>query len=406
MLSSKPARLSERIQQAREHVLSRNSLLLLLLLPLVVILLRLTIWRVPVLLTHLLALDALLLMLFISGRILVSYGESRLPVVPARLTPTASTWQSCATGREAALQAAAGQGYRCDNEAGAGVKLSAAPTIAASLLILGLFCVIPVGVYDYLRNFSGIAYLGTGKPLPLDAEDSYGIYARGPLASYAEIGMKIRGEEIIPPSRHYPLGGKAVVLLANDGTELWRGVFVPGMRHRQGSYDFYMEGFVFDLFVAIGTRDGHGLFGSRVRVTPLATPADGYTHYSTFEAPLDKVKGEIWFNMETDRTRIRLTHGGKITEALLGTAADSTQTVDGYNFNLAGIGRWAHVNILRVRHVPLMKVGGILLLLGLVSKLLLPVRRFMLATNPDGSCRLLTNDGKLLQLVKNRGERR
>lgn len=404
MQPTKTLRLIERILQLRTTVFSWKVLALLLLLPLAVIVLRLTIWRVPVLVTNLLALDAILLMLFMGGLVLAAYGEALLPTIPERQSQSILKWHGVTVERAMALQLAAGQGYCCDYESCTGVRRPATLLLAVLLIILGLFSVIPAGVYDYLRNFSGIAYLGTGNPVPLDSEESYGIYARGALASYAEIGMKMKGYDIILPSRHYPRGGKELALLANDGKELWRGVLVPGGRHRQGDYDFYMEGFVYDLFVGIGTTAGHGLYGSRIRVTPLPTPIDGYSHHSDFESPPDKVSGEVWFDMQTDRMKIRLNHSGKTVETVLGTAGDSAKEVDGYRFNLAGIGRWAHINILRVRHIPLMKAGAAMLLLGLLLKQLFPVRRFKLESNTDGCCTLLTNDGRLLQLVKQKGE--
>jgi hypothetical protein len=404
MYETKTGRLTERILKLRVGVFSGKTLLLLLMLPVVVIVLRLIIWRVPVLLTHLLALDAILIMLYLIGRVLIAYVESRTARFPERLLRSVQARATITISREIALRTAAQQGYRCDFESGSGVRSPVTALLAALLLIAGLVSLIPTGVYDYLHNFSGIAYLGTGNPLPLDSEESYGIYARGPLASYAEISMKMKGYDIILPDLTYPQGAKELALLANDGHELWRGVLVPGERHRQGRYDFYMEGFVYDLFVAIGTVEGHGIFGSRVRVVPLPAPVEGYTHTGTFEAPLDKANGTIWFDMRTDRTKIMLKHAGKITEATVGTSGDTVSTVDGYRFNLAGIGRWTHINVLRVRHIYLMKAGGIVLLLGLVLKLLMPVRRFKLETNPDGSTKLLTNDTKLLHLVKGKGE--
>lgn len=404
MYETKTGRLTERILKLRASVFSGKILLLLLFLPFVVILFRLTIWRVPILLTHLLALDALLIMLFLIGRVLITYVESRTARFPERLLRAAQARLTITIPREIALRAAAQQGYRCDFESGSGVRCPVTAPLAALLLVAGLVSLIPGGVYDYLHNFSGIAYLGTGNPLPLDSEESYGVYARGPLASYAEIGMKMKGYDIILPDQTYPQGGKELALLANDGHELWRGILVPGGRHRQGRYDFFMEGFVYDLFVAVGTVKGHGIFGSRVRVVPLPSPVEGYTHTGIFEAPLDKANGTIWFDMRTDRTKIMLKHAGKITEATVGTSGDTVSTVDGYRFNLAGIGRWTHINVLRVRHIPLMKVGGIFILLGLILKQLVPVRRFKLETNPDGSTKLLTNDNRLLHLVKGKGE--
>lgn len=384
-------------------LLSYRTFGILCLLPLIVIILRIKVWAVPRYLTNLMALDMLVMLFFFTGRIGLSLYEWRTGIlnrpVPQSLLKRDSLYEQPHTIKDAVSKL----GYRYDESSAQGVNRPLGNIFALLSCLCGLWLLVPTGLYDYLYQFSGIVYLGTGEPLSLNVPDNYGAYSRGTLTSYSDIGMKLRGYDIIPPSAEYPQGAKDIAVLDPGGKELWRGLLTPGSRHRQGGYDLYLENFVYDIFIGAGTVKGHGFFNDRIRVYPLKQPSGDYTHYGSFEYPLDKIKGEISFDMKTDRMTVRMTHDGEKVEGHVGMAPESHAEVGGYTFTLSGIGKWTHINVMRVRHINYMKTGGILLLAALVFGILYPARKVWLLPGNDGKMRVCTNDRQLLRLVGGQG---
>lgn len=376
------------LEKLRITLLPIRILALLLLLPVAVIVLRATIWEVPKVVTNLLVVDACLILLFLCARILLALEELRGGLIP-RKAPSRKVHSgvTVAAVREEELAALLERnGYRCCLSCGQGIKKSAKTVAAYTLMLCGLLLLIPTGIYDYLHQFSGVTYVGAGDPIALNDMANYGFYSCGPLADYSDIVYKLKGFPNISPSDNYPEGAKELAVLDLAGGELWRGILTPRISHQEGAYRFHFHNFVYDVFLTLNTREDHSLIGEPVRLRVMNQPEGPYTHHGVFYN--DAVKGEAWYDQHTDNVRVRATIKGKSIETIVGMGPDHIKEVDGYRFMHNGVGKWAQINVMRVRHIRLMKTGGILLAVGALLWLMFPLRRFW-----------IVREGEQLQLI-------
>jgi hypothetical protein len=82
----------------------------------------------------------------------------------------------------------------------------------------------------------------------------------------------------------------------------------------------------------------------------------------------------------------------------LGEAPEHRKVVDGYLVKNEGIGRWTQIHVLRHRHVPLMVVGCVLFVVGILLRLFSPPRRLWVEPVAEG-CQVITRDRRLLSVL-------
>lgn len=366
---------AKKMQKIRQSFVPYKLLPVLLLPPIIVIYLRLTLWGVNPILTNILIADAILLFLFVFVRIGLLLIECHYGIIPA-LPPRKSKSAQLLLCRESELHTLLlNSGYRYDCSSSQGIKCGKLTICALLLLLVGMCFVIPVGIYDNLKQFSGILYLGSGSNIDLSDINNYGIYSKGPLADPASIYYKLKGYENVMPSANYPSGGKDLSLYDMQDNELWRGILTYQKRQHFGNYVIQMEGFVYDVFLYVETLNHHFILTDRVRCMKTV-PSDGsFTHSNSFYNDTEQIRGEAWYDLINDKVRVRATIKDKKFDVMLGMGPEFQKEVDGYRFKFTGVGKWAHINVMRSRNIVIMKTGALMLAVGLVLFALFPFRR-------------------------------
>ena len=299
---------------------------------------------------------------------------------------------------EEVLEAVSHAGYTCDMDGAYGERGGKTAKWANTLLHAGLALILATGVWDNLREFTGVLFLGGGEPIPLYDKATYSVWSKGLLASYEDIGFKIRNRERFLPSPSYPHGGVEVTLHSRDGGDMWHGVVTPETPHRQGNYDFKMACFIYDIWIVITTVKDHLVYTDWVRFHPLGKPLGIFTHTGEIKDDFHKVYGSAWYDQRTDRLRIQVRYKGEPIEVELGEAPEHRKVVNGYLVQNEGIGRWTQLHVLRHRHIPLLATGGAFFVAGLLMRLLFPLKRVWLEPM-EGGCMVSSRDRRLLSVL-------
>lgn len=382
------------LQKLRRSVLSYKVLPVLLLPPVIAIYMRIAYFEVPVVLINVLIADAVFLLLFVFLRVALLLSECRWGLIPVRRPEVRDAVKMPHAG-EADLHSLLKEGgYHYASASSQGIKCTRITVTALLMVLAGLSIVVPVGLYDNLKQFSGIVYVGTGEPVKLNSIDYYGVYFNGLLADPADITYKLRGYEHFPPSEKYPQGAKELALTDMQDKELWRGILTPNTRFRYGNYQFYFDDFVFDVFLYIETLQNHHISSERVRCKITAPPDGSFTHKGPLAGEIQKVAGVAWYEPKDDRLRVVAEIKGAKFDVMLGMGPDHMKEVGDIRFKFTGVGKWAHVNVMRVRNILILKIGGGVLLAGAVLYALFPFRRVHVVRG-DSGLRVVTRDKRL-----------
>lgn len=290
------------------------------------------------------------------------------------------------------------EGYRFDPAGRYGEKRDAGfdgMLLAHAALIL----LLAFGMYDNLRQLDGTILLGVGEPIKLYEKKAYGILTEGPLASVAEIGMKlqIRGQQL--PSPEWPEGVAEAVLLSREDRELRQGTIAPGRPLRQGGFLVNMNRMVYDAWVVVTTSDNLVVYTGFVKLLPIKGGGGAYSHYGEFADPSLKVSGKVWIDPPRKAIRVEtLRKGEKIVDTELLLWGGNRKEQGGYVAKFEGLGEWSEIHVTRQRHRWALLGGASLALLGFLVRLLFPPRRVWVEEHEQGAL-FAGTDRKLLSAI-------
>lgn len=263
--------------------------------------------------------------------------------------------------------------------------------VHAGLLLLLLF-----GLYDNLRQLDGTILLGVGEPLKLYEKGSYGVLVNGLLASPADAEMKLQIKRQILPSAEWPAGATEVVLLSKDDRELQRGIIAPGRPMRQGTFDIYMNRFLYDAWVVVTTKNNLIIFTNFVKLLPMKEKQGAYTHYGDFRDESLKVKGAVWIDPEKKAIKVETSREGKrIVDTELILWGGNRKEQGDYVARFEGLGQWSELHVTRHRHRGMLVAGLFIVAAGLALRVLYRPMRVWIESEGDATLVRTTSRGVL-----------
>lgn len=327
-------------------------------------------------------------------------GRNAPPPMPAAL-PRCDLSTSCTVVRDTLRDA----GYRFHRtgrygEYGTLRRVSRVVSLGSlSLLLL-------TGVYDNLRSFSGMLFLHTGDPKPLYEKETYQLYGKGPLASFSEIGYKLKGVEMYETDSRYPLGAMKMRLMTKDEKESWQFLLTSlGEGYRKDDLTFTLNSLEYDIQLSVLIDGNHIIYSDWLHLIPMQTPQGSFTHKGELKVnALDDVGGTALFDPGTDRLKLRLHHTKKQIDIELGRAPDDAKKFENYLVRMDGLARRGQVKVIRDRHLKMLAALAFGTVLSALVMACAPRRRVWLMQGAEGqSCSVGGDDSGLLARLAGKG---
>lgn len=239
-----------------------------------------------------------------------------------------------------------------------------------AFLLGSLALLFMLGCYDNMRALSGMVFLTTGDPQPLNKLESYSLYSKGPLASFSALPYKLKGVDVLLPDGRYPLGAMKVRLLSLDERDVWQfDLPVLGKGFEKDGFNFTLNSLEYDIMLMIVTDGNHLIYSDWLHVVPMKAPSDGFSHKGNLKPnKLDDLDGSALYDQRTDRLKLQIRHRKKHIQVELGEAPHHEKTVDGYLVRNDGIGRRGQIRVIRQRHIKtLLTVAGLVVVAATLS---------------------------------------
>ena len=268
------------------------------------------------------------------------------------------------------------------------------------ILYAGLFVVLSTGTIDNMRQFSGSLLDGVGASTDLNRTEVYSRLTTGPLTSKLTTLPKMKIIKQIIPDNTYPRGAAEIAFHSADGKES-TAVITSSNRFRAGPYDIFMTKLVFEPWIAITIDDSIPVFNGQVMLNQLETKANGYGFYGTFVEGL--IDGKVYYQPEISRLKIVLHQGDQLlleTEQIF--QLDRLSKSANFTTVCEKMGVWSEIQVVRRRHMPVIFLGGILALIGLVMRLAIRPQRVWLEVTPEG-CRVRVVGKEAMRLLRDEG---
>jgi hypothetical protein len=289
----------------------------------------------------------------------------------------------------------AGAGYRFDASGGYGEKRDFG-YLGTAILYGALTFTLLFGTWDNLRQFSCAVVTGVGAPVPVN---QFQIFMKGPLVSLGKL-PQVQVRRQIMPGQQWPDGATDIALLSADGKVLSSGFTAPGKPLHYGGFDYVMARFMFDTTVVVAQGRGVGI-GGEVRLKPLPVKQGEYGYYGSIpNMEVSGIHGDAWYNPVKQYLKLILTLNGKpFFDDYLQTLTRTSVTRGDYTVKFQRLGQWSDIRVTNSRHFTLMKVGGVIALIGLLLRLLLRPQRVWLEEAGEG-CRVWTVGRETKKVLK------
>ena len=280
----------------------------------------------------------------------------------------------------------AGKGYRFGNSGSYAEKRDLG-YLGTILLYGGLFAVLFLGTYDNLVQYTGVVRLGIGDPISISKPKVYGELIMGPAASPEKLPM-LQLRKMILPNKEWPKGAVEIGLFSKEGemltsgtTTLHKSLFYKGYEYDMLKYSYVADFKTFD-------RNNKAVFDGMITLLLLPEKRGAYTHYAAIKDPYyDKITGEAWFNPEKKALKVVLLQEGKqILDTELELWGASNKKQGEFSAYFPKLGQFAEIRVAHVRHFPMMKIGALVALAGLLLRLAFRPQRIWLEEAADG-CR-------------------
>lgn len=257
--------------------------------------------------------------------------------------------------------------------------------LGTTILYAGLFIVLFTGTLDNMRQFSGTLLHGVGASIDLNTIDKYRALATGPFTTTPTTLPKMKILRHLIPDATYPRGAAEVVFVGPDGKQQKVILKAPDP-YSVGNFDIYMAKMLYEPKIVVTIDGAIPVFNGRIMLWPLATKVDGYGFYAPFvEGNLD---GEVYYQPEKSRLKMVLRQGrNTLMDKELIFQVDRQQTLGNISFTVERMGVWSEIHVVRRRHMPLILLGGIIAVIGLLMRVAIRPQRVWLEEAPEG-CRV------------------
>ena len=272
-------------------------------------------------------------------------------------------------------------GYSFTDDGGYGEKRDPG-YFGTTILYGGLLVLLAVGSWDNLRQFSGVLLDGVGPATKLNRLESYRRVSMGPLAAGPDSLPQMRIIRQMLPGESFPKGATEIALLPGDGAPLTK-TLKPTDPYRYGAYDIYMKKMVFEPQIVIKNKYSRTLYDAIVKLDPLVQKRGVFSFYGLFTG--SEVVGGVYFQPETSLMKVVITQNDKRVVADMKFQVDQQVTAGDYVLSCAKLGQWSEIHVVRRRHKGLLLSGGIIALIGLVTRLAIRPRRVWLEGDGAGS---------------------
>ena len=268
------------------------------------------------------------------------------------------------------------------------------------ILYAGLFVVLSTGTIDNMRQFSGKLLDGVGASTDLNRTEVYRHFTTGPLTSKLTTLPTMKIIRQIIPDTTYPRGAAEIAFHSADGKDS-TAVITASNPFRAGPYDIFMTKLVFEPWIAITIDDSTPVFSGQTMLNQLETKVDGYSFYGTFVEGL--IDGKVYYQPEKSRLKVVLYHGDQLlmkTEQIF--QHDRLSKSANFTTVCEKMGVWSEIYVVRRRHMPVIFLGGVLALIGLVMRVTIRPQRVWLEETPEG-CRVRVVGKEAIRLLKDEG---
>jgi len=274
--------------------------------------------------------------------------------------------------------------------------------LGTTLLYGGLLVVLFFGTLDNMRQFSGTLYDGVGTSTKLSKLENYRRLNRGPFAADTESLPQMRIMSQVTPNGQFPQGATETLLLAPDGKE-YKALLKPGEPFAYGDYDIIMAKLIFEPQIMIKTDKGQTVISQFVKLHPMVEKLGGFSFFGTFVQA--NLAGDVYYQPEKSRLKVIMRRDGKrVMDAELIFQGERLVGQADLVLTCEKMGQWSEIRVIRRRHMPLLAVGGVIALLGLLLRIAVKSRRVWLEEAPQG-CLVKTGDREALTLLAGAAER-
>jgi hypothetical protein len=257
--------------------------------------------------------------------------------------------------------------------------------LGTTLLYGGLLMLLAVGTVDTLRQFSGTLLDGIGPSTKLSKLENYRALSKGPLAPNPDALPQMTITRQILPNQQYPKGATEVYLSFPDGKKQLL-LLKPGEPAPLGDHDIYMSKLIFEPHVVIRTDKGQTVISQLIKLHPLVRKQDGFGFYGSFTNA--NLSGDVYYMPEKSVLKVVMRRDGKrVMDAAMVFQGDRLVGQADLILSCEKMGQWSEIRVVHRRHMPLLALGGVIALLGLLLRLSVSSQRVWLAAGAEG-CRL------------------
>ena len=253
--------------------------------------------------------------------------------------------------------------------------------LGTTLLYTGMLILLSVGSWDNLYKFSGALLDGMGPATDLGKIASYRLVNRGPLGVVPDSLPQLRIVKQYLPDSTNPRGATEIALISENGTgesHLLR----PGVPLHVGGYDLSMMKLVFEPEIVIKDRESRTLFDGFIKLDPLVEKRGPFSFYGPYMG--NDLVGGVYFQPEQSLLMVVITRNGKRAVTDLQFQVDQQVVQGEYVLSCAKMGQWSEIHVVRSRHKVLLWFGGLLALIGLMTRVMFRPQRIWLEEIPQG----------------------
>ena len=164
-----------------------------------------------------------------------------------------------------------------------------------------------------------------------------------------------------------------------------------------------MAKLIFEPQIMIKTDKGQTVISQFVKLHPMVEKLGGFSFFGTFVQA--NLAGDVYYQPEKSRLKVIMRRDGKrVMDAELIFQGERLVGQADLVLTCEKMGQWSEIRVIRRRHMPLLAVGGVIALLGLLLRIAVKSRRVWLEEAPQG-CLVKTGDREALTLLAGAAER-
>ena len=260
----------------------------------------------------------------------------------------------------------------------------------------GLFILLSVGSWDNLRQFSGVLLDGMGPATNLNKIESYRSITRGPFAAIPVSLPRMQINSQYLPDETYSMGATDLSLISEDG-KARKLLLKPREPVSVGAYDIYMAKLVFEPKIVIKRSDiNQPLYDSIVTLNPLVQKRGVYSFYGLFQGY--NIAGGIYYQPEKSNLMIVVSRGDMKVVSDMVFQVNQQVTQGDFIISCEKMGQWSEIHVVHRRHKVLMVIGCVIAFIGLLLRIAIRPKRVWLEEIAEG-CTIWSSDKETMNVL-------